>query len=219
MATPTFTHHVVPGILGDILVDVRAGGRASPRPAVVMLHGFKGFKDWGMWPPLADRLARAGFAAVTLNFSGSGVDDPVSTLYPERFGHNTFSAELDDLRRVLDGAVRRGGSAWRRPSARAGGPLTRRRDRDPPHRAAIRDPRPGHLVRDFHGGAVAFSREKGVARGGLQGLREQRTERCCPLFPDVLDDIEHHAASWTSRRRPRGSGFPGCSCTEPMTSR
>ena len=61
MATPTLTRHVLGGVLGPILVDVRAAGRDSPRPAVVVLHGFKGFKDWGMFPPLADRLARAGF--------------------------------------------------------------------------------------------------------------------------------------------------------------
>ena len=50
MATPTLTRHVLPGTLGDILVDVRAGGRGSARPAVIVLHGFKGFKDWGMFP-------------------------------------------------------------------------------------------------------------------------------------------------------------------------
>ena len=49
--------------------------RAAPRPAVLVLHGFKGFKDWGMFPPLAERLALAGFSAVSPNFSGSGVDD------------------------------------------------------------------------------------------------------------------------------------------------
>ena len=57
MATPTLTKHTLPGALGPILVDVRAGGRAAARPAVLVLHGFKGFKDWGMFPPLAERLA------------------------------------------------------------------------------------------------------------------------------------------------------------------
>ncbi len=105
MATPTLTKHVLPGSLGDILVDVRAGGRNSPRPAVVVVHGFKGFKDWGMFPPLAERLARAGFATVTFNLSGSGVDDAGEFVWPERFGHNTFSAELEDLGRVVDALV------------------------------------------------------------------------------------------------------------------
>src|SRR5690349_22908992 len=102
MATPTLSKHSVPGALGPILVDVRAGGRDTPRPAVVILHGFKGFKDWGMFPPLAERLARAGITAVSANASGSGVDDAGEFAFPDRFGHNTFSRELEDVRRVID---------------------------------------------------------------------------------------------------------------------
>ena len=45
MATPTLTKHVLDGSLGEILIDVRAAGRESPRPAIVVVHGFKGFKD------------------------------------------------------------------------------------------------------------------------------------------------------------------------------
>ena len=60
VATPALSRHRLPGYLGDVLVDVRTGDRATPRPAVLVLHGYKGFKDWGMFPPLAERLARAG---------------------------------------------------------------------------------------------------------------------------------------------------------------
>jgi predicted alpha/beta-fold hydrolase len=84
MATPTRTKHVLNGALGEILVDVSAAGRDSPRPAIVVVHGFKGFKDWGMFPPLAERLARAGFATITFNVSGSGVDDAGEFLVSSR---------------------------------------------------------------------------------------------------------------------------------------
>jgi len=53
VATPTLSTHVLPGALGEIFVDVRAAGRSQPRPAVVIVHGFKGFKDWASsrrWP-------------------------------------------------------------------------------------------------------------------------------------------------------------------------
>ena len=101
MATPSLTEHALPGALGEILVSVRAGGRDSPRPAVVLVHGFKGFRSWGFFPALADRLARAGFTVVTYNASGSGVDANGDFTLPDRFGHNTYSAELADLRTVL----------------------------------------------------------------------------------------------------------------------
>jgi hypothetical protein len=40
MATPSLTRHRLPGALGEILIDVRAGGRGTPRPAVIVVHGF-----------------------------------------------------------------------------------------------------------------------------------------------------------------------------------
>lgn len=101
MATPVLTRHRLDGVLGEILVDVRAGNRRVSGPAVVLCHGFKGFKDWGFIPPLAERLARAGYVVVAWNASGSGVDDTGEFVWPDRFGRNTFSAELADLESVL----------------------------------------------------------------------------------------------------------------------
>ncbi len=97
MATPTLTRHVLPGALGDILVDVRAGSRATPQPAVLLVHGFKGFKDYAFLPVFAERLARSGFAAVTASVSGSGVDEQGDFTLLDRFARNTYSRELDDL--------------------------------------------------------------------------------------------------------------------------
>src|SRR5918998_558314 len=102
VATPTLTKHSIPGALGPISIDVRSAAPSQARPAVLILHGFKGFKDWGMFPPLSDRLARAGFTAISFNFSGSGVDDAGDFTLPERFGHNTFSAELQDTSLLLE---------------------------------------------------------------------------------------------------------------------
>jgi dienelactone hydrolase len=195
MATPTLTRHRLPGVLGEILIDVRAGGRGSPRPAVVVVHGFKGFKDWGLWPTLAERLARAGLSAVTLNLSGSGVDDSGEFVYPERFGHNTFSAELQDLRRVTD--------------ALAGGEL------------GVAPPSAVGLLGHSRGGGIAVLHAASDARikalatwaaistverwpasqraawrsAGVNEVKNVRTGQVLPLYPDVLDDIERHASA------------------------
>ena len=75
-----------------------------------------GFKDWGFFPYVADRLARAGLAVVSFNFSGAGVGDGSDTFEePERFGHNTYSNELRDLDIVLDGVTK--GAFGFQPSA------------------------------------------------------------------------------------------------------
>ena len=194
MATPTLTRHVVPGVLGDIYVDVRAGGRDTPRAAVVTVHGFKGFKDWGMWPPFAERLARAGVTAVSLNLSGSGVDNSGSFRFPERFGHNTFSAELEDLGRVI-AALYRGDLGVAIPSSlglvghsRGGGMSLLR---------AVRDSRVRALATWSAISTVERWREperERWRRTGVQEVRNARTGEVLPLYTDVLDDIEKHAA-------------------------
>ena len=115
MATPTLTRHELAGTLGPIYVDVRAGGRATPRPAVVVLHGFKGFKDWGFFPPFAERIARAGMTAVTFNMSGSGVDAAGAPSHPELFARNTYEAELRDTA-VVVGALLQGELGTAAPS-------------------------------------------------------------------------------------------------------
>ncbi len=97
MATPSLSHHVLPGALGDILVDVRTSSHTASQPAVLLLHGFKGFKDFAFLPPFAERLARAGFTAVTVSVSGAGVDADGNFVHLERFARNTYSRELDDL--------------------------------------------------------------------------------------------------------------------------
>jgi len=74
MATVNTTQFELVGADGGPLRgDVRTQEKGADRPAVVICHGFKGFKDWGFFPHLAARIARAGMTAVSFNFSGSGV--------------------------------------------------------------------------------------------------------------------------------------------------
>ena len=88
---------------GPLRGDVRTAASGARRPAVVICHGFKGFKDWGMFPPLAERLARAGLTAISFNFSGSGVGpDGDSFSEPTRFKHDTYTRQLTDLATVIE---------------------------------------------------------------------------------------------------------------------
>ncbi|CAN5361558.1 hypothetical protein BH09BAC5_BH09BAC5_12610 [soil metagenome] len=82
-----------------------------PLPVLVFLHGFKGFKDWGHFPLIAEFLSRAGFAVVRFNFSHNGTSPENLTEFVdlEAFGKNTFSMELSDLNVVIDDIFWRGG--------------------------------------------------------------------------------------------------------------
>jgi pimeloyl-ACP methyl ester carboxylesterase len=195
MATPTLTKHSLPGSLGEILIDVRAGGRASTRPAVLVLHGFKGFKDWGMFPPLSQRLAQAGFTVVSPNLSGSGVDDKGDFSLPERFGHNTFSAELEDVGRVIDALIA-GQLGVPTPStlglvghSRGGGIAILQAARDPRVRALVTWAAISSVER---WPAPQRSSWRAVGQTDIQNAR---TGQILPLYTDVLDDIEQNASA------------------------
>ncbi|HEY3011424.1 MAG TPA: alpha/beta fold hydrolase [Gemmatimonadales bacterium] len=195
MATPTLTKHSLPGALGQVLIDVRAGGRSSPRPAVVVIHGFKGFKDWGMFPPFAERLAQAGIAAVSPNLSGSGVDDAGEFSLPDRFGRNTFSAELQDVGRVIDALIR-GELGVTAPSSlgvvghsRGGGIAVLQTARDPRVRALVTWSAISRVER-----WPTEQRTSWRATGHTE-IQNARTGQILPLYTDVLDDIEQNAVS------------------------
>ena len=194
MATPTISSHVLRGALGEIFVDVRAGGRESARPAVVIIHGFKGFKDWGFFPPLAERLARAGLTAVTFNMSGSGVDASGQSVLPDCFARDTYSAQLADLGTVLESLAR--GDLGVRPPATLG------------------------LVGHSRGGGVAILRAAGDQRvralvtwaaisvadrwsrevkhawreRGTMDVANARTGQVIPVTTAILDDLDSHAS-------------------------
>ena len=190
MATPKLTEHLLPGVLGEIQLSVRTAGQRSPRPAVLLLHGFKGFKGWGFFPSLADRLAKAGFTVVTYNASGSGVDARGEFAFPDRFGHNTYSAELADLRTVL-AALRGGELGVVAPSrvglmghSRGGGVAILQAAKDPGVAALVTWATIA-LVDRWTAGAKADWR----ARGRLDVVNS-RTQQVLPLYLDVLEEVE-----------------------------
>lgn len=65
--------------------------------AIVICHGYKGFKDWGMFPYVAKKLSEH-YDVITFNFSHNGVgENLVEFTELEKFAANTYSRELEDL--------------------------------------------------------------------------------------------------------------------------
>jgi pimeloyl-ACP methyl ester carboxylesterase len=77
---------------------------SQAKPIVVFVHGFKGFKDWGHFPLIANFFAEQGFVFVKLNLSHNGlvVGGTGDLEDLEAFGRNNFSIELDDIGQVID---------------------------------------------------------------------------------------------------------------------
>ena len=74
------------------------------KPVVIFNHGFKGFKDWGIWDLVAKRFAKEGFAFIKFNQSHNGVTakKPLEFTDLNAFGKNTYSNELADIQAVVD---------------------------------------------------------------------------------------------------------------------
>ena len=95
--------------------DVRVAGESRPTSAVVIVHGFKGFRRFGAWSAMAKALALRGHVAVTIDFSHNGIGDGDQFDRLDLFRESTHTRELDELLGVVD--------------ALAGGELTGRKVR------------------------------------------------------------------------------------------
>lgn len=73
----------------------------GPQPAVIVVHGFKGFLRWGFFPELQERIARNGMVSVAINLSGSGVGEDLENFTEdEAFFRTTASRDIEDVDRV-----------------------------------------------------------------------------------------------------------------------
>lgn len=92
----------------DFLADAFYTGADEKLPLVIFVHGYKGYKDWGAWNLMAEKMAAAGFFFVKFNSSHNGttVEDPHQFGDLEAFGNNNYSKELSDLGVVIDHFVK-----------------------------------------------------------------------------------------------------------------
>ena len=194
MATPRLTRFELRGSDdGPLRGDIRAAGDGNGCPAVVICHGFKGFKDWGFFPHIAARLAHAGCVAVSFNFSGSGVGpDGESFSEPERFGHMTYTGDLTDLDTVVS-ALRSGKLAPDLAPPTRVGVLGHSRGGGTAILFADRFPRIDALVT---WSAIAKPLRWGGKTlvkwrvSGKLDVENARTGEVLPLYRDLLDEIK-----------------------------
>ena len=87
-----------------INMDVHYVNSKSPQAIAIFAHGYKGFKDFGVWSIIGDEFARNGIVFVRFNFSHNGVtpETPVDFSDLEAFGRNNFSKEIYDFSKVID---------------------------------------------------------------------------------------------------------------------
>jgi uncharacterized protein len=184
---------------GEVLRgDLRLPDGPPPESAVVLVHGFKGFKDWGFFPWLAEALAADGHAVVSFNFSRNGIGTrPEDFTELEAFARNTLSREQQELQWVL-GEVRRPGFLPLPPRrlgvlghSRGGGQAILTAAASPPQSGGVDALVTWAAVGTFDRWSEE-TREQWRREGRIHVLNG-RTGEQMPLNLSLLEDFEAHA--------------------------
>lgn len=105
---PVRTVEVAGGELPPIRADLYLPGTGVSNGVVVLCHGLKGYKTWGFFPYLAERLCGKGLAALSMDMSLNGTypadgDSGSGRIYvrPDLFERNTLQREYLDVQAVV----------------------------------------------------------------------------------------------------------------------
>ena len=96
----------IPGSDGEPIIGdchLPPGKSGGPLGVILIAHGFKGYKDYGMFPRIAKSMAEAGFIAHRFNFSHSGMTNNLETFErTDLFEKDTWNKQVFDFRAVID---------------------------------------------------------------------------------------------------------------------
>jgi pimeloyl-ACP methyl ester carboxylesterase len=191
-----------------IRCDLRVPQGPQRRSAVILCHGFKGFRRWGSFPHLARALAAHGHAAISVDFSHNGVGaDGVDFSALELFAAQTHTRNVEEIRMVVDAVAGgeliagvRGIGLW--GHSRGGGEAIL---------AAAQDPRIAALVTWAAVASMHRWSEDQVARwrrGERVEIPNARTGQPMPIGPDYLRDLEDNTESLDVRAAAARVGVP-----------
>jgi uncharacterized protein len=83
--------------------DIRYIDEGRPKPVMIVSHGYKTFKDWGMFPYVGEYFAERGYVTITINFARNGVKPGEKHISDwEQFARLTPTTTIEDLHLVLD---------------------------------------------------------------------------------------------------------------------
>ncbi len=91
----------IPGSDGESIFGNTHLPLNTPVGVILLCHGFKGYKDYGLFPYLAQCLAEAGLIVHRFNFSHSGMTHQTETFErPDLFEKDTWGKQIADIRHV-----------------------------------------------------------------------------------------------------------------------
>ena len=88
----------IQGSSGEYIHGNTSTPSSDPKGIILVAHGFKGYKDYGMFPWLTQKFVEQGFIAHRFNFSHSGMTDTDGPFErPDLFERDTWNFQVEDL--------------------------------------------------------------------------------------------------------------------------
>ncbi|WNR46491.1 alpha/beta hydrolase family protein [Paenibacillus roseipurpureus] len=173
---------------------------------IILCHGYKGFKNWGMFPLVARELAEQ-VDVVAINFSHNGVgEDGLEFTELEKFAKATYTKDLEDLEAVIREI--QGSTEAAKPiillghSRGAGVSLIYALDH------------PGEIagVISWNGitnvDLLTDANKEEMRKSGRTYTLNGRTKQQMPLDIEILDDMERNRERFDIIQRISGAQFP-----------
>ncbi len=93
----------IPGSNNETILGNTHMPDIDPIGILIISHGFKGYKDYGFFPALAEAASTVGLIAHRFNFSHSGMTNNIDTFErPDLFELDTWRKQSADLRTVIE---------------------------------------------------------------------------------------------------------------------
>lgn len=180
---------------GIIRGDVHQPEGLTDTPVVVMIHGFKGFKDWAFYPYVAEEIRECGFTAVRFNASHNGIGEGGEQFAePELFAENTISNEIEDIRAVINEIGQNTTGLFNDAYPKAIGLLGHSRGGGTAIITAVDDARVCSVV--AWAGVATFDRfdtpREEWKKAGHIMVPNTRTKQELPLNYSFIEDLERH---------------------------
>ena len=87
---------------GELHGDLHYAGHSSC-PILLIIHGFRGSKNWGFFPTIAEEFAQNGSIVLTWNMSLNGYSKNSQYIdQPDNFARNTITQEMVDTQSIID---------------------------------------------------------------------------------------------------------------------
>lgn len=95
-------YSITSSIGGKISITTFGNENISQKNCIILVHGFKGFKDWGYAPYLGEYFSNKGYFVITFNFSHNGIgENKFEFTELRKFANNTFTREITELEDVV----------------------------------------------------------------------------------------------------------------------